>query len=84
MGVVLGIAIAVVALFVAGYVSFGPFGYSNTGNDNVEGCSGACANLVAKRLQTCGQRGAVLVARNAMVAAGTLLASAAAASAIAA
>jgi hypothetical protein len=80
MGVVIGIAIAVIVLFVIGYATYPIGGYSNFGNDNVEGCTKACANLVAKRNQTCGQRVAVSMARSAMVAAGMLFAGAAAAS----
>ena len=38
-------------------------GTSNTGNDNAEGCAAACANLVAKRAQTCSHRVAVAAAK---------------------
>lgn len=80
MGLVIGIVVAAVALFFVGYVSFPIGGYSNTGNDNVEGCTRACANLIAKNAQTCAQRGVVAAARATMVAAGTLYAAALAAS----
>lgn len=64
----MGIAIAavvglVVVLFGVGFFSVPGLGTSNTGNDNVEGCTAACANLVAKRAQTCSHRAAVAAAR---------------------
>lgn len=81
---VIGIIIGAVVLFVIGYVTYPIGGYANTLNDNVEGCAKACANLTAKRAQTCGNCAAVAAARAAMVAAGTLYASAVAASVAAA
>lgn len=78
---VIAIVVAAVAVFFIGYATYPGFkGYSNTDNDNVEGCAAAKANLVAKHSQTCGQRVAVATARALMVAAGTLYAAALAAS----
>jgi hypothetical protein len=73
---VIAIVVGAVALVFFGFATYPFAGYSNAGNDNVEGCRAAKANLVAKHSQTCGQPVAVATARANMVAAGTLYAAA--------
>jgi len=50
MAIVIGLAVVGgIGLFVAGFFSNPGLGTANLGNANVEGCTAACANLVAKR-----------------------------------
>ena len=71
------IIVAAVVVFFVGFVTYSGFkGSANAGNDNVEGCAAAKANLVAKHAQTCAARIAVATARFLMVAAWNLFASA--------
>ena len=55
----IGIIASVAITFFAGFVSVGGGGYSVQGNDNVEGCTNACANLRSKRAQVCSARTAL-------------------------
>jgi len=78
------VVVAVIAVFVVGFFSVPGLGTSNRGNDNVEGCAAACANLLAKRAQTCAHRASVAAARTTRDTAAMQFAAAAAASAAAA
>jgi hypothetical protein len=62
IAIAVGLAI-VVAVFVGGFLSVPGLSSSNALNGNVEGCEAACANLVAKRAQTCSHRAAVASAQ---------------------
>lgn len=85
MGIVIAVVVvAVIAIFVAGFFSVPGLGTSNRGNDNVEGCAAACANLLAKRAQTCAHRASVAAARTTRDTAAIQFAAAAAASVAAA
>lgn len=78
--IVLGAIVVAVALFAVGFASTPRLGTSNEGNANVDGCAAACANLLAKRSQTCSHRADVAAATSFLTSAAIELAAAVAAS----